>query len=60
LNRLVDFHEIWYAGDAIKETLDATLFNIVASAIPKWRTFKLLRWVQRTPLITFEPLGGFG
>jgi hypothetical protein len=34
--------------------------NLVASAIPKWRTSKLLRWVQRNPVITFEPLGGFG
>jgi hypothetical protein len=23
------------------------LFNLVTSAIPKWRTFKLLTWVQR-------------
>jgi hypothetical protein len=36
------------------------IFNLVASAIPKWRTFKLLRRVQRNPLITFEPIGGFG
>jgi hypothetical protein len=34
--------------------------NLVASTIPKWLTFKLLRWVQRNPLITFEPIGGFG
>jgi hypothetical protein len=34
--------------------------NLVASAIPKWRIFKLLKWVQRNPLITFEPIGGFG
>jgi hypothetical protein len=56
----VDFHEIWQAGDAIKDDLDVTFFNHVASAIPKWRTFKRLRWVQRNPLITFEPIGGFG
>jgi hypothetical protein len=42
----VDFHEIWYVGDAIEGDLDATFFNLVFSAIPKWRTFKLLRWVQ--------------
>jgi hypothetical protein len=34
--------------------------NLVASAIPKWRTFKLLRLCKRNALITFEPLGGFG
>jgi hypothetical protein len=51
---------MWYAGDAIEDDLDATFFNLIASAIPKWRTFKLLRWVQRNPLIIFEPIGGFG
>jgi hypothetical protein len=25
--------------------LDITFFNLIASAIPKWRTSKLLRWV---------------
>jgi hypothetical protein len=34
----VDLDEILYGGDDI-------LFNSVASTIPKWRTFKLLRWV---------------
>jgi hypothetical protein len=57
---LGDFHEIWYAGDANEDDLDATFFNLIASAIPKWRTSKLLRWAQRNPLITFEPIGGFG
>jgi hypothetical protein len=56
----VDFHEIWQASDAIEDDLDTTLFNLVSSAIPNWRMFKLLRWVQRNPLITFEPIGGFG
>jgi hypothetical protein len=36
------------------------IFNLVVSAIPKWQKFKLLRWVQRNPLITFKPIGGFG
>jgi hypothetical protein len=56
----VDFHEIWYAGDAIEDDLEVTFFKLVASAIPKWGTFKLLRWVQRKSLINFEPIGGFG
>jgi hypothetical protein len=56
----VDFHEIWYAGDAIGDDLDTTFFNLLSLAIPKWQTFKLLRWVQRNPLITFDPMGGFG
>jgi hypothetical protein len=32
--------------DAIEGDLDAILFNSVTSTIPKWRTFKLLRWMQ--------------
>jgi hypothetical protein len=56
----VDCHEIWQAGVAIEDDLDATIFNLTASAIPKWRVFKLLRWMQRNPLITFELIGGFG
>jgi hypothetical protein len=34
------------------------IFNLVASAIPKWRMFKLLSWVYSNTLITFEPFGG--
>jgi hypothetical protein len=45
LNRLVDFDEILYGGDGVEYYLDYILFNLVASTIPKWRTFKLLRWV---------------
>jgi hypothetical protein len=41
LNRLVDLDEILYEDD-----LDSMLFNPVASAISKWRTFKILRRVQ--------------
>jgi hypothetical protein len=33
-------------GDGIEYYLDYILFNYVASTIPKWRTFKVLRWVQ--------------
>jgi hypothetical protein len=46
LNRLVDLDEILYGGDDIEGDLDFILFNSVASTIPKWRTFKLLRWLQ--------------
>jgi hypothetical protein len=35
-----------YGGDGIEADLDSVLFSAVASTIPKWRTFKLLRWVQ--------------
>jgi hypothetical protein len=43
LNRLVDLDEILYRGDGIEYYLDYILFNPVASTIPKWRMFKLLR-----------------
>jgi hypothetical protein len=42
----VDLNEIFYGGDDIEDDLDSILFNAVALTIPKWRTFKLLRWVQ--------------
>jgi len=42
----VDLDEILYGGDDIEDDLDFILFNAVASTIPKWRMFKLLRWVQ--------------
>jgi hypothetical protein len=37
----VDFREIWLAGADIQDDLNVTYFNLVASAILKWRTFKL-------------------
>jgi hypothetical protein len=42
----VDLDEILYGGDSIEYYLDYMLFNPVASTIPKWRTFKLLKWVK--------------
>jgi energy-converting hydrogenase Eha subunit F len=42
----VDIREIWWAGSAIQADLAITVLNPVASTIPKWRTFKLLRWVH--------------
>jgi hypothetical protein len=58
LNRFVDLYEILYGGGGIEYYLDYILFNPVASTIPKWRTFKLLRWVQMG--VTFQTIGGFG
>jgi hypothetical protein len=42
----VALDEILYGGDDIEDYLDSILFNAVASTIPKWQTFKLLRCVQ--------------
>jgi hypothetical protein len=41
----VDLDEILYGSDGIKYYLDYLLFNRVASTIPKWQTFRHLRWV---------------
>jgi hypothetical protein len=41
----VDLDEILYGGDCIEYYLDYILLNPVASTIPKWQMFKLLRWV---------------
>jgi hypothetical protein len=51
----VDFDEILYGGDDTEDDLDYILFNVVASTILKWRTFKLLRWVQHlNRLVDFD------
>jgi hypothetical protein len=42
----VDLDEILYGSDYTEDNLDSMLFNAVASTIPKWRMFKLLKWVQ--------------
>jgi hypothetical protein len=42
---LVDFHEIWQAGDAT-ESPRLNIFNTLASIVPKWQTFKILRRMQ--------------
>jgi hypothetical protein len=55
----VDLDAILYGSDDIEYYLDYILFNLVDSTIPKWRTFELLRWVQRN-LMMFELIGGFG
>jgi hypothetical protein len=52
LNQLVDFNEMQWEGHAIESDLDAINFNAIAAAIPKWRTFRLLRWVQNLHKLT--------
>jgi hypothetical protein len=37
---LVDFHDIWWGGDAIQGHLDAIIFNPIASTTLKWLRFK--------------------
>jgi hypothetical protein len=52
----VDLDEILYGGDDVEDNIDSILLNIIASTIPKWWMFKLLRWVQR--LICLVDLDG--
>jgi hypothetical protein len=60
LGRSVDLDEILYGGDAIECNLDGIFSNPVPINIPKWQTFKLLRRVQRNPLIKFKLIGRYG
>jgi hypothetical protein len=41
MNRLVDFHESCYEGNAIKGTVEALIIIPIASTILKWLMFKL-------------------
>jgi hypothetical protein len=41
----MDMDDILYGEDGIEGDLDSILLTPVVSAIPKWRTFILLRWV---------------
>jgi hypothetical protein len=54
LKQLVDFYEIQYGDHAIEANLEAVLFNPVPSTIPKWRTLKLLRWMQNLHQSTWD------
>jgi hypothetical protein len=42
LNRLIDFHDIWYEGNAIQGDIDAIIFNPISSTILKWLRFKVV------------------
>jgi hypothetical protein len=41
---LVDFHEIWYGGNAIQGDLDAVITNPISSTILKWLRFRFVSW----------------
>jgi hypothetical protein len=38
----------------MEDDLDAVLFNPVPSTIPKWRTFRLPRWMQNLHQSTWD------
>jgi hypothetical protein len=53
----VNLDEVWYVIDGIEYYLDYILFYLGASTIPKWWTFKLLRWAQfLIRLVTVEKI----
>jgi hypothetical protein len=41
---VVDFHEIWYGGNAIQGDLDSVIFNPISSTILKWLRFIAVSW----------------
>jgi hypothetical protein len=41
---LVDYHEIWYGGNAIRGDFDAVIFNPISSTILKQLRFKVVSW----------------
>jgi hypothetical protein len=41
----VDLVDILYGGDGLEYYLESILLNPVASTIPKWQMFRLLKWV---------------
>jgi hypothetical protein len=49
MNRLVDLDDILYAGESI-------LFNYIALTIPKWPSFKILRWVFLNQLVDLDEI----
>jgi hypothetical protein len=54
LNHLIDFHEIQQRDCVIKYYLYIIIFNLIVSTVPKWRTFKVLRWMQNLHESTWE------
>jgi hypothetical protein len=53
LEQLVDFMKFSMEVMYIEGDFDSIIFNPVASTIQKWRTFKLLRWMQNLHYVTW-------
>jgi hypothetical protein len=54
LNQLVDIYEIQYGDYSVEGDHYYILFNTVGGTIPKWRTFKHLRWIQNLLYSTWD------
>jgi hypothetical protein len=40
------FEVFFFEDDDVEDGISSMLFDLVASSIPKWRTFELMWWVQ--------------
>jgi hypothetical protein len=49
---VIDFHDIWYRGNAIEGDLDAVSFNLTSSTILKRLRFKGVSWRHDFQLCT--------
>jgi len=54
LNQCVEFNKILYRGHSTEGNFDAIIFNPVASTIPNWQTFRLLRLMQNLHQLTCD------
>jgi hypothetical protein len=52
------FHEIQQECQAIKDDLEAIIFNSAASSVLQWWTYKLLRWMQNQSAWDYNGLFG--
>jgi hypothetical protein len=52
--KLVELYVIQYGGHSIEGDLDPIILNPIASTIPKWLIFKLLRWMQNLHQLTWN------
>jgi hypothetical protein len=51
---MVECHEIQQGDHATEDDIDTIFSNPVASTVPKWQTFKLLRWMRNLNKSTWD------
>jgi len=44
LNRLTNFHEVWYEHCTVVGCLNLKTFNVICLMITIWQTHELVRW----------------
>jgi hypothetical protein len=55
----VDVREIWYAGAAIQDELDAVICNLIYSTVLKWLRLKIVSWRHDVQPFTANGFGLF-